>query len=66
VLAQVEEVLGLPLDAKPPAGAGLPDERRTVALRELVDQLLGPEMLVDVHTGHDSTIAIKLIDLLWK
>jgi len=64
VLAQVEEVVGLPLDAKPPAGAGLPDEGPTAAPRELVDQPLGPEMLVDVHAGHARTIAIKLIDLI--
>jgi hypothetical protein len=57
-------VLGLPLNPKPPAGTGLPDERRTVTPRELVDQPLGPEMLVDVHAGHGSTIAIKLIDLI--
>jgi hypothetical protein len=64
VLAQVEEVLGLAVEAKLPAGTGLPDERRTVTPRELVDQPLGPEMLVDVHTGHAETIAIKLIDLI--
>ena len=66
MLAQVEEVLGLAVEAKLPAGAGLPNEGRTVAPRELVDQALGPEMLVDVHTDHGSTIAIKLIDLIYK
>jgi hypothetical protein len=64
VLAQVEVVIGLPLNAKSPAGAGLPDEGWPVTPRELVDQLLGPEMLVDVHAGHARTIAIKLIDLI--
>jgi hypothetical protein len=64
MLTQVEEVVGLRLNAKPPASARLPDHRRTVAPRELVDQPLGPEMLVDVHTGHGATIAIKLIDLI--
>src|SRR6185312_1747260 len=66
VLTQLEEVLGFAGEAKLPAGAGPPDERGPVTPRELVDQPLGPQMLVNVHAVHAGTIAIKLIHLVWK